>query len=381
MNEYIETMFREDFIKLIISNRRKKSDETVKIVVSPIIIGKERMFQFERFSSAKVFHENRNREGAVKKVLELLNEQFRQADCFTSDHLLSLKISKSGKVLFSRRRQQNPCPVKVTHNREKKYILKEGTVIAPLIDLGIFTKEGKIVSQMYDKYRQINRFIEIVDDCIPENTQTLKVVDFGCGKSYLTFILYYYLTEVRGIEAEITGLDLKEEVIRTCNDLAKKYGYSGLSFFSMDIKDFRPVQPVDMIVSLHACDTATDYVLYHAIRHQAKIILSSPCCQHEVNAQLNPEHLSILSEYGIIQERFSALLTDAIRGNILKMNGYKTQLLEFVDLSHSPKNILIRSIRSNISPQKKQEAKQQIERALAEFQIRPALYRMLYQKD
>lgn len=381
MQQAINTMFQKEFVKLIISNRRMKSNETVKIIISPKKIGKETKYQFESFTANKVFHENLNRNAAAEKVLRLMQEQFRQAECYTPDTLLSLKISKSGKLLFHQRQQKNTAPLEQSHNREKNYIIKEGTMVAPLFDLGIFTKDGKIVNSMYDKYRQINRFLEIVEDCIPPNTESLHIVDFGCGKSYLTFILYYYLTEIKGIQATITGLDLKEDVIRSCNGLAQKYGYTGLSFYAMDIKDFRSDEAIDMMVSLHACDTATDYVLYHAIRQHAKVILSCPCCQHEVNAQLKPEHLDILSEYGIIQERFSALLTDAIRGNILKMNGYKTQLLEFVDLSHSPKNILIRSVKSHLPASKKEQARRQVEIVLKEFQIKPALYRLLYESD
>ena len=235
---------------------------------------------------------------------------------------------------------------------------------------------------MYDKYRQINRFIEILDDEISKkDLKSLNVIDFGCGKSYLTFIVYYYLTEIRKVDTRIIGLDLKEDVIRKCNLAAKKYGYTGLRFELGDINGYDAPFDVDMVITLHACDTATDYALFNAIRWKAGMIFSVPCCQHELNQQMKPENLKLFSHYGIIQERFAALATDAIRANLLETRGYRTQLLEFIDLQHTPKNIMIRAVRRGITPEGlKRQAMEEVERTMEEFRFRPTLYRLLEEK-
>lgn len=256
-------------------------------------------------------------------------------------------------------------------------------MIPPLTDLGIFTKDGKIVRSMYDKYRQINRFLEMVEDVVKRHPEgkTMRIIDFGCGKSYLTFILYYYLTGVKGYSVQMTGLDLKEDVIRNCNAVAEKYGYDNLHFELGNIEEYHTDEPVDMVVTLHACDTATDYALYNAIRWNAGIILSVPCCQHEWNGQMKTEEFSAITKYGIVKERMAALMTDAVRGCLLEACGYKTQLLEFIDIAHSPKNILIRAVKGNVSPKKKQQALREAERMLQGFGVEQTLYRLLQSED
>lgn len=363
--------------KLVMGKPASKSEPYKKIQIDR----KENYYQLSCFTEKQVFHENKSPEELLERCMELLGTHFLQLYAWSTDWEYALLLTKKGDATLKKHKKKDDSapPAATGHNREKHYLLKEGTIIPPLVDMGIFTKEGRVVASMQDKFRQINRFIELLDDTLKESRRTsLNIIDFGCGKSYLTFIVYYYLTEIRHMTVEILGLDLKEDVIRKCNQAAEKYGYSHLHFALGDINGFLAPFPVDMVLTLHACDTATDYALYNAIQWNAGLIFSVPCCQHEVNHQLQPGNLAILSRYGIVKERFSALLTDAIRGNLLTAAGYKTQLLEFVDLSHTPKNIMIRAVRSPMLPASvKNRAREEIAAAIKEFHVEPTLYRLL----
>ena len=375
----IKEITAEEVIKVVISNKLNKDVKYNKINVVLKINNKgKKYYQVEKFTDKQVFHENIEVNDLEKALNKLVNNNYKQLSAWSNDTTFDLKISKKGKVFLGKKKSNNKNLVNKSHNKEKNYILKEGMIIEPLIDLGVFTKEGKVINSKYDKYKQINRFIEIIDDEIKKNNyKELTILDFGCGKSYLTFVLYYYFVEIKKIKVKMIGLDLKADVINKCNEIAKRYKYDNLHFELGDINGYKYENNVDMVITLHACDTATDYALYNAIKWNAKMIFSVPCCQHEFNAQMKPESLSILSKYGIIQERVSALMTDAVRGNLLEASGYKTQLLEFIDIAHSPKNILIRASKSNISKEKKEKSLNEVEKLIKEFNFRPTLLSLL----
>ena len=374
----INEICEDKLIKVVISNKKNKDIKYNKIVLQLKEKNNTEYYQIEKFTDKQVFHENISLEDLNNKVLEYMKEDFKQLNAWSINTTYDMKISKKGKIFLGKKKSNNEKVVNKEHNKEKNYILKEGMIIEPLIDLGVFTKEGKVVNSKYDKYKQINRFIEIIDDEIKKNNyEELTILDFGCGKSYLTFVLYYYFVEIKKINVKMIGLDLKEDVIKKCNEIAKKYKFDNLHFELGDINGFKYNNKVDMVITLHACDTATDYALYNAIKWNAKMIFSVPCCQHELNHQMKAENLDILNKYGIIQERVSALMTDALRGNLLECVGYKTQLLEFIDISHSPKNILIRASKAKLSKDKKDKSLYQVKSLMKEFNFNPTLYNLL----
>lgn len=365
--------------KLILSNGK---GEYRKLVFQRKIIKGENVFQLEKYTNQQVFHENLAEDKLVDYILMYFPDCFKQLNAFTLETDYDIKAGKKGNLAVNRRQAANQTVIISGNNRKKKYILDEGMDIPAFRELGIFTAGGKVVHSMYDKFRQINRFIEMVDDVLKGyHRESINIIDFGCGKSYLTFFLYYYIVEIRHMKARIVGLDLKAQVIRNCNALAEKCGYQGLSFEMGDIHGYQTDMNVDMVVTLHACDTATDYALFNAICWKADYILSVPCCQHEVNQQIRSARLSALTKYGIIKERTSALITDAIRGCVLESCGYKTDLLEFIDIEHSPKNILIRSVKKNIPTDKRQKSKAEAEALCKEFGIKQTLMELLYTEE
>jgi SAM-dependent methyltransferase len=278
-------------------------------------------------------------------------------------------------VTIIKRNIENKKLSNLSHNKEKQYIIKDNTIVPFLVELGVMNIAGKVLNDKYDKFRQINRFIEFVDDVVEEfdPKKTISIIDFGCGKSYLTFAIHYYLTEVKKLKVNIVGLDLKENVIKDCNKIVAKYNMKGIRFQVGDIKDYKE-EKVDMVVTLHACDTATDYALYHAINMKCKYIFSVPCCQHEINNQLSTDILHPINKFGILKDRFSALLTDSIRANILEYEGYDVSMIEFIDFAQTPKNILIRAIKNN---KKNDESLKLVEDTLNKYNIHQTLYDLI----
>ena len=338
MLEIIEKVVNENMVKVIMSNGQYQ--EFHKIVMRPIMIKNKKMYQFEMFTKTQAFHQNLETKEAKDLVFEIM-QSMKQMDAFMTDEVKTIKRTKKGKIMEHSHKQVNK-KVTMSHNRQKQYIFEEGIAIPAFVDLGIMNQDGTIIKAKYDKFKQINRFIEMIDDLLQgEKIESLNIIDFGCGKSYLTFILYYYLVELRKINVKIVGLDLKKDVIANCNAIKDRYGYENLSFELGDIHGYKPSFDVDMVISLHACDVATDFALANAISWKAKYILSVPCCQKEVNRTIKEEYNPILN-YGLLKERYSALVTDTIRSQVLEACGYQVQVLEFVDMMHSPKNILLR---------------------------------------
>ena len=334
------------------------SAEYSKVTIRPVMIKNETLFQAECFKEGKAFHRNLSADAAAELVKEELSGLYRQVLIITADAADQYVLQRSGSYKRSGR-SSVPRPGAsedaMAHNRAKSYILSEGEPVPALVDLGVFTPDYKIVKSKYDKYRQINRFIQIVDDKFSGiDRKSLTILDFGCGKSYLTFILYYYFRVKKGVDVEIIGYDLKADVVENCNRVAEKYGYDRLRFLVADVtKDKLYDKKIDMVVTLHACDIATDYALKYALDKKADYIFSVPCCQHEVNSSIRAGgDLDILLRHGIVKERMSALLTDSIRAGILEDMGYSVDLLEFVDFEHSPKNIMIRAERNRTPSQK-----------------------------
>lgn len=367
----------ENMLRCILSKPVSKNQTYLKIIIKRL----EQGYQIEKHTQTQVFHENCTPEKVAAWIVAAMETDFRQCNVWEDKREHQITVSSKGKVFLTRQAAAAAPPVALQHNRMKNYLFAEGTVIEPLVDMGIFTAEGKVVRPMYDKYKQINRFVELFDDEIKDYKpqRPLNIIDFGCGKSYLTFVLYYYFTVIKKISVNMVGLDLKEDVIRKCNAAAQKYGYQNLRFERGDINGYKHDGPVDMVITLHACDTATDYALYNAVKWNAEMIFSVPCCQHELNEQIQSEKLALLTRYGIVKERMAALMTDALRGNLLECCGYRAQLIEFVDMEHTPKNILIRAVKVPQTKAHRTKSLAEAEAAMTEFGLQPTLYNLLKQ--
>ncbi len=363
-----------DFLSAVLSSPRDKNTAS-KVKVRPVLKGERLLFQIEKFRNNQAFHENLSAADASLKLAEYMHNM-RQLQLETADFSYTVLVSKKGKVTVKRRIQSSSKkPAAFTHNRKKNYILEEGIPVPFLLDLGVMTEDGQIIHAKSDKFRQINRFLEFVEDILPElpKDKELTILDFGCGKSYLTFAVYYYLNILKDYNARIIGLDLKSDVIRKCNALSQKYNYKGLTFTEGNIAGYTGADHVDMVITLHACDTATDFALAKAVGWKTNVILSVPCCQHELNQQIKSDLLKPILKYGLIKERLAALVTDALRAEYLEQAGYRVQLLEFIDMEHTPKNILIRAVRTG----KRADNIQQLQACEELLHVSPALKSLL----
>lgn len=338
-----ELLVKNELIEIIISGKEEKTTEYNKISIKPFLKDEIIYFQFAYIYDKKTTHENIEAVETIDKLVEdFVN--FKQMVIFSkSNDYQVLKNKKGIKVIKNKASKKQG---ELLHNRKKNYIIPEDEPCKFLEILGVMNEKGKVFKDKYDKFRQINKYLEFIRDIKDElnKKKKIRIVDFGSGKAYLTFALYYYINEVLGVEAEITGIDLKKDVVEFCNDTAKKLEYKNLKFLWGDIKTFTEFEGIDMIVTLHACDIATDMAIAHGIKWKSRIIMVVPCCQHEIFTQIKNESMSPLLKHGILKERISSLVTDAARGNLLEVVGYNVQFVEFIDMEHTPKNIMIRAI-------------------------------------
>lgn len=378
LTSMLDYFINERLNQLVLSNPAEK-DHLQKVKVRPILIRGALVFQAEEFTKTQAFHKNLGAQELKSYLSDMLSGTFKQAEVLSELGSATVLVSKKGTMTVKTRKnppaKMQAGETKLQHNRQKRYVIPEGHPVPFLVDLGVQTQDGRIVKSRYDKFRQINRFLEFIEDILPKLDKTREnvIIGFGCGKSYLTFAMYYYLHEMKGYPIRIIGLDLKKDVISHCGKLAEHYGYDNLKFYHGDIASYEGVDHVDMVVTLHACDTATDYALEKAVRWGAKVILSVPCCQHELNKQMKNDLMEPVLHYGLIKERMAALYTDALRAELLEQQGYRTQILEFIDMEHTPKNILLRAVYEG----KPKHNEKEIQQILEFLQIEPTLYQIL----
>ena len=387
IRKLLEDIMGQELVQIILSNTRD-ADKGSKVKIRPVMIKGDLFFQETLYKGTQVFHKNFERREMTDRIEEYLTSLFRQGECKTFSEEATILVSKKGSVMVKRRGVKKAAQAltgqtdgndsrDLSHNRTKQYILPEGKPVDFLVGLGVQTPDGRIARNRYDKFRQINRYLEFIEDVLEElpGDRTIRIIDFGCGKTYLTFAMYYYLHELKHKDIRVTGLDLKAEVIDHCNQLAKRLGYDKLHFEKGDISTYEGENAVDMVVSLHACDTATDYALEKAVRWNAQVIMAVPCCQHELNRQIQCKELQPVLRYGLIKERIAALVTDALRANLLEQQGYDTQILEFIDMEHTPKNLLIRAVkRKGMQPARNRGDISEVTKML---QVAPTLEKLL----
>lgn len=341
------SLLKNKFIYGVFTTPRVKS-QYKKITAKAMLIKGKSYIQLEKFTDTQVFHENLSYEDSFDVLINMIINEYRNINIFNGDTDYQILVSRKGNIKVIQKEPTKKFKLE-DHNKKKQYIISENEPCDFLNILGVMNEEGRVYAKKYDKFKQINKFLEIVDDSLTDQDiqDDFMIIDFGCGKAYLTFALYYYFYSIRKIKVKITGLDLKEEVIKFCNETAKKLNYENLKFMYGDIRDFEYYNNANMIVTLHACDTATDAALVKAVAWDCDIILSVPCCQHEFFNKIENENLNSMLKHGLIKERMSSLITDSLRSLFLETKGYKVQLMEFISMEHTPKNILIRAIKTN----------------------------------
>lgn len=373
--QLIDEIQWEKLVEGVISDKRNKA-EVQKIKLRPVVIKNTFLIQVTEYIGKQVIHDNKTLEAIKEYIYVSLRDNFKQANIRTEEYTYNILISKKGQVTVKKKKEIEKKKPVLIHNRVKKYLLQEGKPVDFLVYLGVMNSEGFVVKSKYDKFRQINRFLEFVEDIVdklPKN-KVINIIDFGCGKSYLTFAIYYYLKKEKNLDVNIVGLDLKSDVIKHCNQIATDLKYDGLEFLEGDIAQYKGKDDVDMVVTLHACDTATDYAIAKAIDWNAKVVLSVPCCQHELNNQIQNEVLSPIFKYGILKEKMAALITDGIRAGVLEEHGYDTQILEFIDMEHTPKNLMIRAVKKkNVSYAKNQK----LDNLIKELNVKPTIKELI----
>lgn len=385
INDFINNALNEGAYKFILSGKRDKNNGLRRI--SFTLLDSEGAFFIEKFTEKQAFHSRVSIPNVADELIRCFSD-FIQINAWNHECEFTAKLSKKGKLLTGKHKNTSSPERQALQNREKSYLISEGCIVPPLVDMGVMNSSGYVKKPMFDKFRQINRFLEFIDDAVKDdpintmaNSDVFTIVDFGCGKSYLTFIVYYYFSVIKHMRIRMIGIDLKKDVIDFCTQLAKKYGYSDMYFIAGDIANFNMSECIDMVISLHACDTATDYALFHAIMHKAKYILSVPCCQHEIAKKASLECMPVFDDDGILRKRISSLLTDGVRAKLLTACGYKTQLMEFVDLCHTPKNILIRAKKGELSKEKRDRAQSVAVDCLTSIKCEQTLYTLLKEAD
>lgn len=395
LNRLLEEILNIDLHQIVLSNTRDDAQGT-KVKVRPVLLKGEPVFQETLYKDNKVYHTNIEVSELKERIIDYLMHLFRQGEFQAKELDATVLVNKKGHIMVRKRKKRvepaentslnNADDVdkrksELAHDRKKHYILTDGKPVDFLIGLGVQTPDGKVTKARYDKFRQINRYLEFIEDVLDALPcgHTLRIVDFGCGKSYLTFAMYYYLHEIQKRDIQVTGLDLKEDVIDHCNELAEKLKYDRLHFQCGDISTYDGATNVDMVVSLHACDKATDYALEKAVKWGARVILAVPCCQHELNGQIHCDVLQPVLKYGLIKERLAALVTDALRANLLEQQGYDTQILEFIDMEHTPKNLLIRAVRRDRTRMRGRTT--DISKVTDLLNVRPVLEQLLNEED
>ncbi len=357
-------------VKIIFAGKRKKSLEYKKITLRPVTIKGEYMYQAEYYYDKKVTHENIPYYEGIDFASSVIRNDFKQINILTENEDIQILAAKPERPKITSTAASRAAG-DLSHNKKKQYLIEDGVPCDFLIRLGVMSAEGKVFKKHYSKFRQINRFLEIADnsfDSLPAKG-TLRIVDFGCGKSYLTFALYHYLKRMKNRDVEIIGLDLKEDVINFCNEVARELGYDELKFMTGDIADYKS-DGADMVVTLHACDTATDFALINAVKWSSRVILSVPCCQHELFSQIDNEANQPILKHGIIKDKFTELLTNGLRGLKLESVGYDVNMIEFTSLEHTSKNVMIKAV----LPEKISEAS--AAKAASEYEALKELYKV-----